>query len=75
MTIDLNKRTRCLDCGIDCTTGGNWYMVRDAVWGATGLGPEDGVLCFADLRRRLGRPCVSPISRAMFRSTAIIMRR
>jgi hypothetical protein len=50
MTVD-----RCLDCGIDCTKG-DWYMVRDEVWAATGLGPGDGVLCLADLRRRLGRP-------------------
>jgi hypothetical protein len=30
-------------------------MVHDDVWAASGLGPEDGVLCLVDLERRLGR--------------------
>jgi hypothetical protein len=30
-------------------------MVHDDVWAASGLGPEDGVLCLPDLERRLGR--------------------
>jgi hypothetical protein len=46
----------CRDCGLQVTATGNWYMVHDEVWAATGLGPENGMLCLADLRRRLGRP-------------------
>jgi hypothetical protein len=53
--IDLALRTRCRDCGADTTKSGDWYMVKDAVWVLSGLGPEDGVLCIADLGRRLGR--------------------
>lgn len=53
--IDLRKRTRCLDCGLDVTASGDYCMLLDRVWAATGLGPDDGVLCLADIERRLGR--------------------
>jgi hypothetical protein len=48
-------RSHCRDCGLDVSTAGHWYMVRDSVWGASGLGPEEGVLCLPCLERRLGR--------------------
>ena len=51
--LDLDKRTRCLDCG---APDGTSYMVHDHVWAVTGLAYDGGVLCFADLARRLGRP-------------------
>jgi hypothetical protein len=51
--IDLDKRTRCRDCG---TTNGTGYAVYDNVWTATGLAPNGGLLCLADLALRLGRP-------------------
>ena len=30
-------------------------MVADVVWAASGLGPDDGVLCLDCFERRLGR--------------------
>jgi hypothetical protein len=32
-----------------------WYMVREEVWSASGLGPDDGVLCVGCLEGRLHR--------------------
>jgi hypothetical protein len=54
----LALRTRCRDCGIDVTKSGDWYMVHDHIWALSGLGPVDGVLCVADLERRIGRRLV-----------------
>jgi len=51
-----NHRPHCLDCGVDVIKIGHWYMVADAIWAATGLGRNDGALCLACLRHRLGRP-------------------
>jgi hypothetical protein len=53
--IDIAKRTRCQDCGLDVTAAGHWHMLLDSVWACTGLGPEDGVLCLPCIERRLGR--------------------
>jgi len=50
--LDLDKRTRCLDCG----TEGSPYIVHNHVWAQTGLAYDGGVLCFDCLCRRLGRP-------------------
>jgi hypothetical protein len=50
-------RFLCVDCGKD--TGGEtgeYYMVYDQVWAASGLGPNDGMLCLACLENRIGRP-------------------
>ena len=50
---------RCRDCR-QVVAGprglSEWYMTTDAVWAATGLGPDDGYLCVGCLSRRLGRP-------------------
>jgi hypothetical protein len=43
--LDITLRTCCRDCARDTTKIGNWYMVWDQVWAASGLGPEDGVPC------------------------------
>jgi Domain of unknown function (DUF4326) len=51
-------RSRCHDCGVNVTAIGHWYMVDDEVWAASGLGPEDGVLCLPCLERRLERNLV-----------------
>jgi hypothetical protein len=31
-------------------------MVRDELWALTGIGPDGGMLCLADLEKRIGRP-------------------
>lgn len=48
-------RFMCVDCGKD-TCGGEYYMVSSELWAASGLGPTGGMLCLADLERRIGRP-------------------
>ena len=49
-------RFLCRDCGIDTNEIGEYYMVRDKVWGAAaGIPPNGGMLCVACLERRLGR--------------------
>ena len=42
--------THCFDCGSD----DDWYMLRDEVWTATGMG-KHGHLCIACVEQRLGR--------------------
>jgi len=48
-------RFYCLGCNED-TSGGEYYMVRDEVWAASGLGGHDGMLCLACLEMRIERP-------------------
>lgn len=50
--IDL--RFHCVDCDKD-TGGGEYYMVSDEVWAASGLEPHGGMLCLRCLERRIGR--------------------
>ena len=46
----------CLDCGADTHESGEYYMVSDDVWAASGLAPNDGMLCLTCLERRIKRP-------------------
>jgi len=48
-------RFYCVGCSKN-TSGGEYYMVRDEVWAASGLDPNDGMLCLACLERRIRRP-------------------
>jgi hypothetical protein len=52
----VDKSFRCLDCGI-CTSANGEYplMIRDELWYQIVPGGE-GMLCRADMERRLGRP-------------------
>jgi hypothetical protein len=45
----------CIDCG-KTTLGGEYYMVSDDLWAASGIAPNGGMLCLACLERRIGRP-------------------
>jgi hypothetical protein len=48
---------RCIDCGVNTSTIGEYYMVRDDVWAAA-IGKPDsqaGMLCIGCLETRLGR--------------------
>jgi hypothetical protein len=47
----IDRAFRCVDCGQDA----GYYMVSDALWAATGLGPHDGMLCLLCLEKRVGR--------------------
>jgi hypothetical protein len=51
---EIDTRFRCVDCGKD-TQGGEYYMVSDAAWAASGMESHGGMLCLADLERRIGR--------------------
>lgn len=45
----------CRDCGADTEALGEFYMLRDEVWGETGMGPDEGMLCVGCVEGRLGR--------------------
>lgn len=70
--------TRCVDCGLGCTTAGEWYMVKDEVWEQAWTGgwrspwhllPGQMVLCIGCLEKRLGRTlCASDFTEAMVNS-------
>jgi hypothetical protein len=49
----------CLDCRTDTCESGEYYMVADNVWAASGLAPNGGMLCLVCLERRIGRPLTS----------------
>ena len=50
---EVQTRFRCVDCGED--KKGEYYGVLEDVWAASGLGPNDGMLCLACLERGIGR--------------------
>jgi hypothetical protein len=52
----FEKRFRCVDCGTDTNESGEYYMVADNVWAASGLASDGGMLCLACLERRIERP-------------------
>lgn len=53
----------CTDCGVETLPDNDrraeWYQVTDALWAASGLGPDDGYLCIGCLEARLGRQLVA----------------
>jgi hypothetical protein len=51
---EIDRTFRCVDCDQDVRDG-EYYMVEDEVGAATGLAPHGGMLCLADLERRIGR--------------------
>jgi hypothetical protein len=55
---EVDTRFRCVDCGVDTHNSGEYYSVSDEVWAASGLAPNDGMLCLADLERRIGRELI-----------------
>ena len=59
---------RCVDCGED--KDGEYYMVANEVWAASGLAPNSGMLCLACLERRIGRLLVPGDFTALWPSAA-----
>src|SRR5689334_11827041 len=51
----FRRRFCCIDCGKCTHCSGEYYMVRDELWAAASVKPEGGMLCLADLERRIGR--------------------
>jgi hypothetical protein len=49
------RRFLCIDCG-KSTLGGEYYMVGDDLWAASGVAPNGGMLCLACLETRIRRP-------------------
>lgn len=55
MTNKKGKRWLCVDCGSDTSKLREHYFVKDEVWfGEAGMG-KVGMLCVADLEKRIGR--------------------
>jgi hypothetical protein len=52
---EIDTKFRCVDCGVCTNSSGEYYRVYDEIWAASGLGPNDGMLCLHDLERRIGR--------------------
>jgi hypothetical protein len=52
---EIDRRFHCVDCGKCTSSSGEYYMVRDEIWAASGLGPIDGMLCLRCLERRIER--------------------
>jgi hypothetical protein len=50
---EIDTEDRCVDCGEEKI--GEYYMVRNEVWAASGVAPNGGQLCLTDLERRIGR--------------------
>ena len=65
---EIDMRCRCVDCGED--KEGEYYMVADEVWAASGLGKNDGMLCLGCLERRIGRELVPEDFTALWPSDA-----
>jgi hypothetical protein len=63
-------RYRCLDCGVNVVTAGEFYMLNSEIWeGQLGLGWSDN-LCIGCLETRLGRKWagrVAGVSKRMLR--------
>lgn len=59
-TYDEEEACPCADCGVETVYCDNseYYMVKDAVWEASGMGFDDGYLCIGCLQHRLGRPLI-----------------
>ena len=66
---EIDTRFRCVDCGKD-TGGGEYYMVGDDVWAASGIAPNGGMLCLACLERRIGRPLTGQDFTALYPSAS-----
>ena len=47
------KAFDCVDCNVNTLHNGEYYMLRDEVWEATGL--SSGMLCVGCAEHRLGR--------------------
>jgi hypothetical protein len=51
-----HKADKCIDCGINTTTIGEYYVVNDEVWTAAVCKPNQrGMLCIGCLEARLRR--------------------
>jgi hypothetical protein len=56
----------CVDCR-ECTLcGGEYYMVSDELWTASGIASHGGMLCLACLERRIGRRLTASDFTAVF---------
>jgi hypothetical protein len=49
------RRSCCRDCKQDTIESGNYYMVHDEIWAASGLSDLEDMLCLDCLEGRLGR--------------------
>jgi hypothetical protein len=59
---EQRRRLHCLDCGVNTAEIGEYYMLRDELWAATGVAPDGWMLCVACAEKRLGRRLVPTTS-------------
>jgi hypothetical protein len=52
---EIDTTFHCADCGRCTSPLGQYYVVGDDLWAASGLGPHDGMLCLRCLEQRIGR--------------------
>ena len=45
---EIDRKFRCVDCD-KSVLGGEYYMVADELWAASGMEPNGGMLCLVDL--------------------------
>lgn len=48
----MSARSKCVDCNVDTTKIGEYYIVHDSVWP---IGSHDGMLCVECVEDRIGR--------------------
>jgi hypothetical protein len=53
--MTAHKAFCCIDCGKCTLCSGEYYMVKNELWAASGVEPNGGMLCLLDLERRIGR--------------------
>ena len=60
MTADAERATfLCIDCSCDTLDGQEYYMLTDATWAKTGLGPSGGMLCIGCCEKRIKRRLIA----------------
>ena len=55
LIIKFRNRDCCIDCGVDTSKIGEYYVLRDEVWNAAVRGRHDGMLCIGCVGTRLHR--------------------
>jgi hypothetical protein len=55
---EIDTIFHCIDCGACTSSLGQYYMVSDDLWAASGVAPDGGMLCLHCLERRIGRKLI-----------------
>lgn len=52
--MPIDSGALCVDCGVDTTKIGEYYMSTDALWSRAGMKTHGGMLCIGCLEERVG---------------------